>query len=98
MNLALEDMRRLIENINSHVEPIASDMKGTLADSRKMVQNFDKRSSSLQTGIEQTADAARSAMVQAEKTFKALEHVSSGDSPAMYQLSQTLEKISKASN
>ncbi len=98
MNLALEDMRRLIENINSHVEPIASDIKGTLADSRTMVQNFDKRSSSLQTGIEQTADAARSAMAQAEKTFKALEHVSSGDSPAMYQLSQTLEKISEASD
>jgi paraquat-inducible protein B len=98
MNLALEDMRRLIENINSQVEPIASDIKGTLADSRTMVQNFDKRSSSLQTGIEQTADAARSAMVQAEKTFKAVEHASSGDSPAMYQLSQTLEKISEASD
>jgi paraquat-inducible protein B len=98
MNLALEDMRRLIENINSNIEPIASDIKGTLADSRKMVQNFDKHSSSLQSGIEQTAEAARLAMVQAEKTFKAVEHASSGDSPAMYQLSQTLEKISEASD
>jgi paraquat-inducible protein B len=98
MNLALEDMRRLIENINSNVEPIASDIKGTLAESRKMVQNFDKHSSSLQAGIEQTAEAARAAMVQAEKTFKAVEHASSGDSPAMEQLSQTLEKISEASD
>jgi paraquat-inducible protein B len=97
MNLALEDMRRLIENINSNVAPIASDIKGTLADSRKMVQNFDKHSTSLQTGIEQTAEAARAAMVQAEKTFKAVEHASSSDSPAMEQLSRTLEKISEAS-
>jgi paraquat-inducible protein B len=97
MNLALAELRRLIENINSNVEPIASDIKGTLADSRKMVQNFDKHASSLQTGIEQTAEAARAAMVQAEKTFKAVEHASSGDSPAMYQLSQALEKISEAS-
>jgi paraquat-inducible protein B len=36
--------------------------------------------------------------VQAEKTFKAVEHASSGDSPAMYQLSQALEKISDASD
>jgi len=97
MNLALEDMRRLIENINSNVEPIASDIKGTLADSRKMVQNFDKHSTSLQSGIEQTAEAARAAMVQAEKTFRAVEHASSGDSPAMHQLSRTLEKIAEAS-
>ncbi len=98
MNLALEDMRRLIENINNNVGPIASDIKGTLADSRKMVQNFDKHSTSLQAGIEQTAEAARAAMVQAAKTFKAVENASSGDSPALEQLSQTLEKISEASD
>jgi paraquat-inducible protein B len=98
MNLALEDMRRLVETINSNVEPIASDMRGVLTDSRTMVQNFDKHSSSLQSGIEETAEAARLAMVQAEKTFKAVEHASSGDSPAMYQLSQALERISEASD
>jgi paraquat-inducible protein B len=37
-------------------------------------------------------------MVQAEKTFKAVENASSSDSPAMGQLSQTLEKISEASD
>jgi paraquat-inducible protein B len=97
MNLVLDDMHKLIENINTHVDPIASDIQGTLSDSRKMVQNFDKQSSSLQSGIERTAEAARAAMVQAEKTFKAVEHASSTDSPAMFQLSQTMEKISEAS-
>jgi paraquat-inducible protein B len=96
LNLALEDVRKLIENINSNVAPIASDFKGTLDDSRKMVQNFDKRSSSLQASIAQTAEAARAAMAQAEKTFKAVEHASSGDSPVVYQLSQTLDEISAA--
>ena len=98
MNLALEDMRTLMKNINNNVNPIASDIKGTLSDSRKMVQDFDRRTSSLQSGIEQTAEAARSAMVQAEKTLKAVEQASSSDSPAMYQLSQSLEKISEASD
>jgi len=97
MNLALEDMRRLIENVNAHVDPIASDVRGTLEDSRQMVQSFERRSSSLQASIEQTAEAARAAMVQAEKTFRAVEHASSGDSPAMYQISQAMERISEAS-
>jgi len=97
MNMALEDTRRLIENINSNVDPIAADIKGTLEDSRKMVQNFDRHSSSLQSSIEKTAEAARAAMVQAEKTLKAVESASSGDSPAMHQLSLTLEKVSDAS-
>lgn len=97
MNMALEDTRKLIENINSNVDPIAADIKGTLEDSRKMVQNFDRHSSSLQSSIEKTAEAARAAMVQAEKTLKAVESASSGDSPAMHQLSLTLEKVSDAS-
>lgn len=98
LNLALEDVRRLIENINSNVAPIASDIKGTLDDSRKMVQKFDKNSSSVEASIEQTSEAARAAMVQAEKTFKALEHASSGDSSVVHQLSQTLEDISAAAD
>jgi len=98
LNLALEDTRRLIENINRNVEPLASDIKGTLDDSRKMVQNFDKNSSSLEASVEQSAEAARAAMVQADKTFKALEYASSGDSSVMHQLSQTLDEISAAAD
>lgn len=98
LNLALEDVRRLIENINSNIAPMASDIKGTLDDSRKMVQDLDKNSSALEASVEQTAEAARAAMVQAEKTFKALEHASSGDSPLMYQFSQTLKDISAAAD
>ncbi len=97
MNLALEDMRTLIENINGHVDPIASDIRGTLEDSRTMMRNFDRQSTSLQASIEQTAVAARAAMLQAEKTFSAVEHASSDDSPAMHQLSLALQRVSDAS-
>ncbi|HVN70434.1 MAG TPA: MlaD family protein [Desulfomonilia bacterium] len=98
LSLALEDVRTLVQNLNSNVTPLASDIKGTLADSRKMIQDFDKHSSSLQASIERAADAAQSALTQADKTFQALERVSSADSPVMYRLNQTLEKISDASD
>ena len=94
LNLALEDVRKLVENINGNIKPLASDIKGTLDDSRKMFQNFDKNSTALQVSIEQAAEATRASMIQAEKTFHAVERASSEDSPVMYQLSQTLEQIS----
>jgi paraquat-inducible protein B len=94
LNLALEDVRKLVENINGNIKPLASDIKGTLDDSRRMFQNFDKNSTALQASIEQAAEATRASMIQAEKTFHAVERASSEDSPVMYQLSQTLEQIS----
>jgi len=96
MNLALEEVRKLVENLNSTVPPLASDIKGTLEDSRKLVQNFDKQSASLQADIGKAADATRAAMVQAEKAFGAVERAGSKDSPVMYQMSRTLEEISAA--
>jgi paraquat-inducible protein B len=98
LNLALKDVRKLVENINTNIKPLASDIKGTFDDSRKMFQDFNKRSSSLQASMEQASEATRSAMVQAEKTFKAVEQSGSADSPVMYQLSQTLEQISAAAD
>jgi paraquat-inducible protein B len=93
LNLALEDVRKLVENINGNIKPLASDIKGTLDDSRRMFQNFDKNSTALQASIEQAAEATRASMIQAEKAFRAVERASSEDSPVMYQLSQTLEQI-----
>jgi paraquat-inducible protein B len=98
LNLALDDMRKVARNINSNLPPLASDLKGTLEDSRKAVQNFNKTAVSLQASLDQAAQATRTAMVQAEKTFRTMERASSKESPVMYQLSQTLEKISDASD
>jgi paraquat-inducible protein B len=94
LNSALGDVRTLVQNLNSHVDPLASDIRGTLDDSRKMIQHFDKQASSMQVSMEQASQATRAAMIQAEKTFGAMEHVSSGDSPVMEQFSRTLQEIS----
>ena len=45
MNLALEEVRKLAENLNNTVPSLASDIKGTLEDSRKLVQNFEQSAS-----------------------------------------------------
>lgn len=94
LNLAINDVRTLVQNIDSNIEPISSDIRGTLEDSRKLVQGFDRHAASLQESIDRASDATRKAMEQAERTFGAMEHASSADSPMMYQLSETLDEIS----
>lgn len=94
LNLALNDVRSLVKNIDGTIEPLSSDIRGTLEDTRKLVRDFDRHASSLQASIDRASDATRRAMEQAEKTFGAMEHASAADSPVMYQLSQTLDEIS----
>jgi paraquat-inducible protein B len=98
LNLALDDVRKLVQNMNTNLPPLAADLKGTLDDSRKTMQNLDKQAASLEASLNQAAQATRAAMVQAEKTFRTVEKAGSGETPVMYQLSQTLEKISNASD
>ncbi|HPI92545.1 MAG TPA: MlaD family protein [Deltaproteobacteria bacterium] len=94
LNLAINDVRTLVQNIDANIGPISSDLRGTLEDSRKLVQDFDRHAASLQESIDRASDATRRAMEQAERTFGAMEHASSADSPMMYQLSETLDEIS----
>lgn len=87
MNLALEEVGKLVRNMNENMPALAADVRTTLDESRKM-----------QASLEQAARATRAAMAQAEKTMKTMEKGSSDESPVMYQLSTTLEKISDASD
>jgi paraquat-inducible protein B len=96
MNQTIKDLQQLVNNINSQIEPLSCGIQATMGDAQKFVQNFDKQMSSLQTNIDLAAKAAREAMVQAEKTFDAIEGVTSQDSALVYQLTKTLEELSSA--
>jgi paraquat-inducible protein B len=87
MNLALEDVRKLVQNINNHLPGLATDVRSTLEESRK-----------LQASLDQAAQATRATMAQAEKAMKTVDRIGSEESPVMYQLSNALEKISDASD
>jgi len=96
MNIAITDLSKLIKDINSHIDPLSSEIKGTLIDSRKMIKNLDKQISSLDSSLKKASMSTSAAMEQAKQTFGTMEKATAGDSPVMYQLSQTLEEISLA--
>ncbi|HNQ86629.1 MAG TPA: MlaD family protein [Deltaproteobacteria bacterium] len=94
LNLALNDVRSLVKNLDGTIGPLSSDIMATLEDTRNLVRDFGRHAESLQESIDRASDATRKAMEQAEKTFGALEHASAADSPVMFQLSRTLDEIS----
>jgi paraquat-inducible protein B len=96
MNQTIKDLQQLVNNINSQIEPLSCGIQATMGDAQKFVQNFDKQISTLQADIDLAAKAAREAMMQAEKTFDAIEGVTSQDSALVYQLTKTLEELSSA--
>lgn len=96
MNQTLKDLQTLVQNINSQVRPIAKSMDSAVGDARTFVKNFDKQMTKLQTDIDKAVIVARDTLVQAQKTFGAIENVTSGDSSLVYQLGDALEEISSA--
>ncbi len=96
LNLTLADMRSLIRDVDSQVEPLSGDLKAALADTRQLVKSIDERMTAMQAEIERTARATESAMSQAEQTFGTIGDVTGGDSSVVYQLSETLREISAA--
>jgi paraquat-inducible protein B len=96
MNQTLKDLQLLVQSLNDQIEPLSKGFQGTISEAQEFVRNFDKNITSLQTNIDQAAIAARDALAQAEKTFGAIESVTSEDSALIYQVTRTLEELSSA--
>lgn len=96
LNLAINDVRMLVQNVDRRVDPIASDIHGTLNETRGLVQDFDRQLLTMKDSLAQATEATRNAMTQAENTLRALERSGAPDAPVMYQLSRTLEELSAA--
>ncbi len=96
MNLAIGDIRKLVQKIDTRVEPVSSEVTSTLARTRKTMEDIDARLASLLASAERTSEATRSAMAGADKAFGAIEGLSQGESSIAYQLGETLDEVSAA--
>ena len=59
LNLMLKDARKLLQNVDRQVEPLASDLRGAIGDARKLVRTTDDRIASVGTGLDGTLADAR---------------------------------------
>jgi paraquat-inducible protein B len=102
VNLALGDVRKLVQNVDSRIGPLASSIEGTVNDYGKLARNADRKIDTLSlglgdtlkeiqkavSGIEKTLEEAQATLAQAKQTL-------SEESTLSYEINETLEELQK---
>lgn len=97
LQLALKDVRKLVQNLDREVGPLSTSLQGTLGDARKLVNNTDDQITRLTDSLVKTSEAAESALVEAKGLLVNVDEQIIGERAALrYQLVQTLEELSQA--
>ena len=103
----LSDTRRLVQNMNARVGPLADGFDATVQDTRKLVKNLDGRVKPLADNVNKTvedfdqlardADARLGSLTNSlDKTLAGARGVLSQDAPLIVELEATLKEISDA--
>jgi paraquat-inducible protein B len=59
LDLALGDVRKLVQNVDGHAGQLASNLNETVQDARKLVQNADAKVTGLAANLDETVKEAR---------------------------------------
>jgi paraquat-inducible protein B len=79
----LQDARKLVNRVDSQVDPLTKDTKKTVKDFGDLARNLNGRVGGMATGLDKTLSAARGTISQ--------------DSPLMVDLQNTLQELSRMS-
>lgn len=96
MNDTLEDVEKLVEDVNRHVDPLLGATTETVRDTRKLIRNVDGKVEMLATSADDAINAAAVAIEQAQATLKSVEKSAGDDSALYFELNNTLDELSGA--
>jgi paraquat-inducible protein B len=103
----MTDARRLVQDLNARVGPLADDLDATLGDTRKLVNNMDGQVDPLAGNVNKTiedfgklardTDARLGSIAEnLDRTLSSARGVISDDAPLIVELENTLREISAA--
>jgi paraquat-inducible protein B len=100
LDLLLKDTRKLVQNLDRQVDPLASDLKGAIGDARKVMRTADDRIGSVGSGAVDTLADARKLINNVDSRVASIEAQLQGALEAATQTFQraetTLETIEGA--
>jgi len=97
LNLALIDVRKLVQDLNNEVKPLSTGVQATLGNARKLMNNTDGQITRLTDSLVKTSEAAESALVEAKHLLVSVDQEIIGERAALrYQLVVALEEMSQA--
>jgi len=102
VSLAVGDVRKLVQNVDNRVGPLASSIEGTVNDYGKLARNADSKIDTLSLGLGDTIKEIQKAVSSIEKTLGEVQatlaqakHTLSEDSTLSYEITETLEELQK---
>lgn len=96
MNDTLNDVEKLVEDVNRHVDPLLNATTETVRDAQKLVRNVDGRVGTLASSADDAIKAATVAIEQAQVTLKSVEKSAGDDSTLYFELNKTMNELSGA--
>ena len=104
LNAALQDMQRFIKKadalagkVNGRMDTIAESFESTMADTRELVNNIDKRVEPISSDMENTLAAVQASFEKAENLLVEAQKLISENSKLRREIVMTLESMSDAS-
>jgi len=102
VNLALEDVRKLVQNVDNRVGPLASSIEGTVNDYGKLARDAGNKIDTLSLGLSDTIKEIQKAVSSIEKTLGEAQltlaeakRTLSEDSTLSYEITETLQELQK---
>jgi paraquat-inducible protein B len=102
VNLALGDVRKLVQNVDNRIGPLASSIEGTVNDYGKLARNADSKIDTLSLGLGDTIKEIQKAVSSIDKTLGEVQstlaqtkQTLSEDSTLSYEITETLGEIQR---
>ncbi len=102
VNLAVGDVRKLVQDVDNRVGPLVSSIEGTVNDYGKLARNADSKIDTLSLGLGDTIKEIQRAvssidktLAEAQSTLAQAKHTLSEDSTLSYEITETLEELQK---
>ena len=102
VNLALGDVRKLVQNVDNQIGPLVSSIEGTVNDYGKLARDADNKIDTLSVGLGDTIKEIQKAVSSIEKTLGEAQltlveakRTLSEDSTLQYEITETLQELQK---
>jgi len=102
VNLALGDVRKLVQDVDNRIGPLVSSIEGTANDYGKLARNADNKIDTLSLGLGDTMKEIQVAvsgiektLAEAQSTLAEAKHTLSEDSTLSYEIAETLQELQK---
>jgi paraquat-inducible protein B len=96
------DVRRLVQNVDARIEPLAAELGATtdstralVEDARRALRELDARMTPTLTAFHEAAEATRDAMREMRSAGVQVNGLLDGHSPAAYQLADVLDQLGR---